>query len=132
MLHLNDNVLGCTVHPKVKQLNSTIQTTGSITTNELVDANNEGIHIIESQNSQKVPIEIYFKPDVSKSTDLTHDVDLTDSPKVLKKALKFRLDEESSSRPFEFTIIFKLISHRQYALDRTFGTPNSGAFDIRF
>ena len=129
---INDNVLGCTVHPKVKQLNSTIQTTGSITTNELVDANNEGIHIIESQNSQKVPIEIYFKPNVSMSTNETHEVDLTDSPKVLKKALKFRLDEESSSRPFEFTIIFKLISHRQYALDRTGVLANGGHQNFSF
>jgi len=125
---LTGDVFGATVHPKVNQLNSTIQLAGSDSTNELVDANNEGVHIIESQNSQKVPIEVYFKPDVSKLSDETYSVLLTTSPKILKKALKFRLDEESSSRPFEFTIIFKLISHRQYALESTFGVNNSAIF----
>ena len=125
----DNRVMGSTVHPNISEIKSAIQTTTSnnSTDNELVDANVDGIHVIEAQNTQKIPIQVYFKPNVkSSSTEVTYM--LSETPKILRKALKFRIDEESSSRSFEFTIIFKLISHRQYALERTFGVQNSGSF----
>ena len=111
------NKLGSTVHPKVKQIRNSLQNTSNQETNELVDANMQGVHIIESQNSQNIPIEIYFKPDLYKTNNVDYSVTTSNTPHVLKKALRFRIEEESSTRPFEFTIIFKLISHRQYVVE---------------
>jgi len=41
---------------------------------------------------------------------------------------EFRIDEESSNRAFEFTVVFKLISHRQFALERNFDVQNGAQF----
>jgi hypothetical protein len=137
---VSDFKFGSTIHPKISQINSTTRrstTTTSATEqtneNELVDSNVNGIHIMESQNTQKIPIEIYFKPDIKNPSIEDGNVvqvtySLSESPKILKKALKFRIDEESSSRSFEFLVIFKLISHRQYALENSFDIQNAGNY----
>ncbi len=100
---------GATIHPYIINDQST-------NTNSLVDKNNENVHNIESQNSVKVPLQIYFKPDVSKTEGLYIGVTTSTSPEFLYKALKFRLEPESSNRPFDFTLIFKMLRHKQYAL----------------
>jgi len=113
---LTEIKMGATVHPNISQIISSQLTSNSTnnTDNELVDANIDGVHIMEAQSSQKVPIEIYFKPNVNgNSSGVSY---ITSSPpNILKKALRFRVDEESSSRSFEFTIIFKIINYRQYS-----------------
>lgn len=98
---------GSTIHPYVEYTNPNSST--------LVDKNTQGIHIVGPQETEKIPIQIYFKPDMYE-TGATCTINTSETPLVLKKALRFHIEEESKSRPFEFTIIFKLIRHRQFAI----------------
>lgn len=118
-------VFGSTVHPKITQIKSSLSSLGVDPDNELVDSNQEGIHIISSQNTQKIPIEIYFKPDITQPDGSDKTYTLQNAPIIIKKAIKIRVDEESSSRPFKFTIVFKLISHRQFASQSIIGGGSS-------
>jgi len=101
------NKFGATIHPYVEYTNSN-------QSNTLVDKNNQGIHIISPQDTEKLPLQIYFKPDMY--TGNTWIALASETPAILKKTIKFHIEEESRSRPFEFTIIFKLIRHRQFAI----------------
>jgi hypothetical protein len=99
--------IGATIHPYVESTNIT---------NKLVDNNNQGLHILESQKSEKLPIHIYFKPDLSTINGSIWLCNTLEEPKSIKKALKLYIEEENGNRPFEFTIIFKLNRHNRYAL----------------
>ena len=108
---------GATVHPYIQTKNPG---DAANETNLLVDKNSNGIHIVEAQKTEKVPLQIYFKPNVNNDNNLDFSVTTTTTPKILKKAVKFHIDEESSNRPFEFTVVFKLIRHRQFAIHPDF------------
>jgi hypothetical protein len=101
------NIFGATIHPNVESTNLT---------NILVDNNNNNLHIIEPQSNQIVPLEIYFKPNMKtlNTTPVTYTT--STSIDIRKKAIKFKLQEESSARTFEFTLVFKFIPYRQFAI----------------
>ena len=96
---------GATIHPYIEYSNND-------TSNILVDKNNNNIHLIPPKSSIKIPLYIYFKPNIS-SSDTIISININDEQKILKKALRFYLEEESKIRPFEFTIVFKLIRNRK-------------------
>ena len=102
-----NNKLGATVHPYVLSQNFT---------NVLVDINNQGVHILKAQNDEKIPLQVYFKPEMSSNSIYTPDT--MTPPNPLKKALKFRIDLENSYRPVEFTIIFKIIRYNTVFIDQ--------------
>lgn len=114
------NKFGATVHPYVEYSNAGQSST-------IVDKNTQNLHIINPQSTEKIPIHIYFKPDLSSAA--TWSANASETPLILKKALKFHLQEESKSRPFEFTIIFKLIRHRQFAIPISNDIPTSNTND---
>ncbi|NPV12885.1 MAG: hypothetical protein HPY57_14025 [Ignavibacteria bacterium] len=107
----NTKRFGATIHPYIEYNNAGQSST-------IVDKNTQNIHIISPQETEKIPIQIYFKPDMYDS-GATWTANASDTPLILKKALRFHFEEESKSRPFEFTIIFKLIRHRQFAIPST-------------
>jgi len=111
--------LGSTVHPFVEWKNS-VENGVTKNTNTLVDTKNDGLHIIDAQKIEKIPLYVYFKPRIKSETGDVIDVVSTETPATIKKAIRVSLQEESSSRPFEFTIVFKLIRHRQYAIAKDF------------
>lgn len=115
----NNYVFGATVHPYVKYNISTNQTTS-----EIVDKNKNNIHIIKAGDVERIPINIYFKPDMY-DTNNTVTINTSSSPLILNKAIKFRIEEEHKARPFEFIVIFKLIRHKQYAIIDNFGSTTS-------
>jgi len=102
---------GATTHPYVVTKSNS---------NSLVDKNQKGIHIIDAQKSEKIPLQIFFKADMTKSDSVNFSVPIFEKPLTLKKALKFHIDEENSNKPFDFTIIFTLIRHRQYAIQQDY------------
>jgi hypothetical protein len=114
------NIFGATIHPKIES---------TTTTNVLVDSNSNNLHIIEPQTNEIIPLEIYFKPNMSTlNTDVTYNT-LT-PPEITKKAIKFRLQEESSARSFDFTLVFKIIPYRQYAITNAVNVNSNISFGI--
>lgn len=113
----NSLIFGATIHPYLPESVSIPNTfvPSDANTNEFVDDSVSGIHIIEAQTTVKVPISIYFKPDMSKEDGEIESILTNSNPIVRKKAIRFLLEEESSSRITSFTIVFKLIRHKQFA-----------------
>jgi len=117
---------GATVHPYVNTItNFNPQSNTSIQTNTLVDDNNQGLHILESQKSEKIPIHIYFKPDLGSANGSVWSCNTSSNPSVIKKALRIHIEEENGNRPFEFTIIYKLNRHKQYAIQSDYIQNNN-------
>jgi len=93
-----DDEFGATIHPHF--------ITESTNTTPLQDAGENLLHIIEPKSVEKIPINIYFKANLSSGVIFTSAV--ADSDKRLSKTIKFRLELENKSRPFEFTLTFDL------------------------
>ncbi|MCK9416734.1 hypothetical protein M0Q97_08775 [Candidatus Dojkabacteria bacterium] len=109
------NVFGATIHPNIESTNIT---------NILVDNNNNNLHIIEPQSNQIIPLEIYFKPNMKTLNTTSVTYNTSSSIEIRKKAIKFKLQEESSARTFEFTLVFKFIPYRQFAIFQNDVTQN--------
>lgn len=92
---------GATIHPRISKMS------------DLVDANNNNIHVIEAQKSKDFDLQIYFKPDIKNDVENV-EILASSEVQVLNKTLKFRIDEEHSNRPFQFVIKFKLNRHNKF------------------
>jgi len=99
---------GASVHPNISGNND------DNGTNMLVDRNSDFIHIIDPQENMIIPINIYFKPDITAgpTAKIMKDV----GPKIRNKSLCFSLNTENSARAFEFVLSFKLKRHKQYSM----------------
>lgn len=104
---LTSPCFGATVHPKI-QIDNAVS--------NLVDINSENLHIIDAQDTFKLPLNIYFKQDLKDSNGSKITLNTSDPIKYRKKTIKFFLENEFDSRPFRFTLHFNLISHRGYSV----------------
>ena len=109
--HINESneSLGSTVHPKI-DIDSN--------TNELVDKNNDAIHIINASESYNLPLNIYFKIDVHQQTGAQISVNRSTITTV-KKRLSLVIKPENSSRKFEFKLTFDLKRTRAESIHQT-------------
>ena len=106
-LYDQNKSLGATLYPKI------YVDTGN-NTNDLVDKNNDDLHIIKATESYNLPINIYFKIDVNQSTGAEITVDRREEITTVKKRLSISLYPENSSRKFEFKLTFDLKRNRSY------------------
>ena len=102
----SSNYLGASIYPKIE---------GTITNNELVDKNNDNVHVIEAQDSKIIPLNLYFKPNCQSGTTAKLVLTKGKIPHTRKKTLAFRINPENSARSFEFTLTFNFKRHKQYS-----------------
>lgn len=108
--------LGASVYPKLV-VNST--------TNQLVDYNNENLHILNAQESLIIPLNLYFKPNCQDETSVDIDINKSWTTKNRKKSLRLLLNPENSARAFDFTITFNFKSHKQYSSGNNFNMQHT-------
>ena len=107
--------LGASVHPRINGGSFyDVSIPEQITdTNNLVDKNNQDIHLVEAQENFIIPINIYFKPNC-----LLGDSEFTQSrdeePITIHKTISFMTQPENMARKFEFTLGFNLKRHKKY------------------
>jgi len=96
--------LGATIHPKIN----------NSTSNDLVDKNNDGVHLIDAQSEFIIPLNLYFKSDIGETiTEITIDT-LNDTSEKLSKSLRFMTEPENSARSFDFTLTFEFNRFKKF------------------
>jgi len=117
ILHYNEEFFGATVHPKIK-LNGNI--------NELVDNNNDQIHMLDAQENVIIPLNLYFKPSISDENEITFNI--SKDVAIRTKMLRIKLTPENSPRAFDFSITFKFRRHKQY-VTKYEGLSQNGVYE---
>jgi len=79
---------------------------------ELVDNNNDNLHLIDAQEANIIPLNLYFKPSIADVSEIEFLV--SDETVLRKKMLRIKLQAENSARAFDFSITFNFKRHKQY------------------
>jgi hypothetical protein len=90
-----------TIHPFIENINNYIYT------------DKGGIKLINANTKFTLPIKIFFKLTSGTDDFITFPSNMSTSPFVVRK-LKFFLEPENLSRPFEFEIVFKIYRNKTY------------------
>ena len=90
-----------TVHPYIENINN------------YVYSDKGGVKLINPSTKFTLPIKIFFKLSSGSTDTVTFPSNISSSPSVNRK-LRFFLEPENLSRPFEFEIIFKIYKNRTY------------------
>ena len=93
---------GATVHPTVDF-------------KDISNTNTETIKILNANNIIRIPINIYFKYDLSSINNSLFSVSGSTTSPTLSKKLRFHIELENGSKPFEFQLNFNLVQYRQFA-----------------
>ena len=113
--HKSVFLLGSTVHPQIngKSYGDEYGSSGGDGTNNLVDKNNQDIHIIDAQESFIMPLNIYFKPNCQ-SKGSTTTITRSQEPLLRYKTIRIMTQPENKARQFDFTLRFNLKRHKKY------------------
>jgi len=92
--------LGSTVHPFLN------------TTKDLI--NTDGLQTINASENIRIPLNVYFKMDVTKENGSLLEISSSSTPQRRTKKLKFYMEVENKERPMQFELNFVILSHRNF------------------
>ena len=96
---LDNSKLGATVFPMTELQNIT---------------STEAVKSINPTNTLRIPINIYFKLDITKTSDTEVTIEKKDTPIKRQKKIRLQLDMENKSTPFVLQLNFTLIRNRVF------------------